>query len=182
MMAKFTPKLRVLGVAGIIEPLELDLGLTKHFFVQVALSSGAGDIFSPPSLQAEIDHSFSFARYKLIVPRVGNPRANPEILAHCFYETPVQIRKIIVSAGGIERFKPCCNFLEVIGVAIVLHQGLPMLQLPVRRKLHITNTPVYTASDRHTEPLKPLRRLNYVPVSPVIFRELHVVVNDYLIH
>lgn len=58
-----------------------------------------------------------------------------------------------------------------------------MLFLPVAvRDDHISDASSYILSNRHTEPLQPVWRLDLVSVAPIIFCELHVVVEDEFIY
>lgn len=66
--------------------------------------------------------------------------------------------------------------------AVVALDCPPVLFLPeVIGQFHVPNAPCDILPNGNTDPLYSVGGLELVPVSPVVFRELHVVVKDELI-
>jgi hypothetical protein len=69
----------------------------------------------------------------------------------------------------IERLEPLGDLIEERCSPIVALQRFPVLGLPGRGQLDITNAAPDALPDRRTEPLDTLRRLDQVAIAPVFF-------------
>lgn len=109
-----------------------------------------------------------FVAGRYIVPAIRDAVFNTDVLADRFHELPVHRRQTCVGLQ-IERLEPLGDLIEERCSPIVALQRFPVLGLPGRGQLDITNAAPDALPDRRTEPLDTLRRLDQVAIAPVFF-------------
>ena len=184
-MNKVAPKLRVLCIAGVIEPAESYATLGKDALFNVILGGGAGDVFRAPCLRAKVGQALGFAVDQGVIPGVADFGGNTEVSAHRLDQHAIERRQISVLALEVERLEQRCNFIEMPCATVVLGQSLPVCFRPVGAiNFRLADSLVVFALrlDWDGEPLLPLRRLDLVAITPVAPGKLHVVVENKFIH
>src|SRR5882762_8282430 len=88
-----------------------------------------------------------------------------------------------MAALQIERLEDASHLGKMRGAPVVRFKRLPVLLLPSAvLQFDVADPPANILTDRDAYPLKTLGRLDLVPVTPVILGELHLVIEDELVH
>src|SRR5688572_13358230 len=86
----------------------------------------------------------------------------------------IEVRQPVPLTPEVDAGKKFAIAVEERRLAIQLFQRAPVLALPVMvRKRDLVDTPVQIAAYRNGHPLRAVRGLDAVAVSPVVLRELH---------
>ncbi len=110
---KIAPKLRVLRIAGVIEPAKLYAAFGKDALFNIILGGRAGDIFRPPCLRAKVGQTLGLAVDQAVIPGVADFSGNTEVSAHRLDQRAIEWRQISVPSLEVERLEQRRNFFEM---------------------------------------------------------------------
>src|SRR6516165_7402676 len=123
---KVAPKLRVLRIAGVVEPAKFYAALGKDTLFNVILGGRAGDIFRAPCLRAKVGQTLGLAVDQGVIPRVADFGGNTKVSANSLDQRAIERRQMSVLAMEVERLQQRCHFIKMPCPTVVLDQTLPV--------------------------------------------------------
>src|SRR5215831_9774604 len=117
---KVTPKLRVLCIAGVIEPAKFYAAFGKDVVFNIFLGGGAGDVFRAPCLRAKVGQALGLAVDQAVIPGVADFGGNTKVSAHSLDQRAIEWGQISVRALEVERLEQPRDFFEMTCATVIL--------------------------------------------------------------